>query len=65
MELQGFRVRFFSAIDIQDFYREYHRYFIGENVDIYEMTTFLIEMHNGSSFFFDEVPFIPSNRGKT
>ena len=56
MELQGFRVKFLSAKDIQEYYRKHHQDY--KKVDIYEMTLFFVEMHNGSSFFFDEVPFI-------
>ena len=58
MELQGFRVQFLSAKDIQVFYRKHHPDFEEEEVDIYEMTLFFVEMHKLSSFFFDEVPFI-------
>ena len=58
MELQGFQVKFLSAKDIQDFYRKHHPDFNEEEVDIYEMTLFFVEMQKRSSFFFDEVPFI-------
>ena len=58
MELQGFRVKFMSAKDIQEFYRKHHPNLNEEKVDIYEMTLFFVQMHKRSSFFFDEVPFI-------
>ena len=58
MELQGFKVKFLSAKNIQEFYRKHHPDFNEEEVDIYEMTLFFVEMHKRSSFFFDEVPFI-------
>ena len=61
MELQGFRVKFLSAKDIIDFYRKHHpwmRKIDEQTVDIYVMTQFFIQMHKGSSFFLDEVPFI-------
>ena len=58
MELHGFRVKFLSAKDIQEFYRKHHPNFKEEEVDIYEMTLFFVAMHRRSSFFFDEVFFI-------
>ena len=58
MELQGFQVKFLSAKNIQEFYRKHHPDFNENEVDIYEMTLFFVEMHRRSSFFFDEVPFI-------
>ena len=58
MELQGFRVKFFSAKDIEEFYRKNHRDFNEAEADIYGMTLFFVEMHERSSFFFDEVPLI-------
>ena len=62
MEIQGFRVKFLSAKDIQEFYRKHHPDFNENEVDIYEMTLFFVKMHKRSSFFFDEVPFIKSTR---
>ena len=64
MELQGFRIIFLSAKDIEDFYVRYHPNFIEGTVDIYEMTLFFIEMHEGSSFFLDEVPLISNHPGE-
>ena len=58
MELQGFRVRFLSAKEIRDFYRKHNPGFDENKVDIYNITHFFIQMHQGSSFFLDEVPFI-------
>ena len=58
MELQGFRVKFLSAKDIQEFYRKHHPDFDEGEVDVYEMSLFFVEMHKGSSFFFDEIPVI-------
>ena len=67
MELQGFRVKFLSTNDIKEFYKRHHPNFKEEKIDVYEavhevniydMTYFFISMHQGSSFFLDEVPFI-------
>ena len=67
MELQGFRVKFLSANDIKEFYKKHHPNFNEEKIDryeavhevnIYDMAYFFILMHQGSSFFLDEVPFI-------
>ena len=63
MELQGFRVKFLSVKDIQEFYREHHPDFKDKEVDIYEMTLFFVGMHKRSSFFFDEVPLIADKEG--
>ena len=59
MELQGFRVKFLSTKDLKEFYLKHHPDFDEEKINIYEMTKFFIGMHQGSSFFLDEVPFIP------
>ena len=65
MELQGFRVKFLSSKDIQQFYWKHQLpNFDKEEVNIYEMVLFFIELHKGSSFFFDEVPFITSKGGE-
>ena len=64
MELQGFRVKFLSSKDIKDFYRKHHPGFDENKVNIYDMTLFFIQMHKGSSFFLDEVPFIAGDRSK-
>ena len=64
MELQGFRVKFMSAKDIQKFYRKHHPNLNEVKVDVYEMTLFFVQMHKRSSFFFDEVPFIALHDGR-
>ena len=64
MELQGFRVKFMSAKELKDFYREHHTGFDEKKISIYDMALFFIQKHKGSSFFFDEVPFIADYRGK-
>ena len=38
---------------------------VRNKVDIYRMARFFIEVHKGSSFFFDEVRFIVGTRGGT
>ena len=38
---------------------------VKKKVDIYEMARFFIELHKGSSFFFDEIRFIVGTRGGT
>ena len=38
---------------------------VRNKVDIYRMARFFIEVHTGSSFFFDEVRFIVGTRGGT
>ena len=58
MELQSFSVKFLSLRDIKEFYLNHNSNFDEEKVDIYQMTHFFIQMHKGSSFFLDEVPFI-------
>ena len=63
MELQGFRVKFLSTKDLKEFYLKHHPDYDEENVKIYEMTKFFIRMHQGSSFFLDEVPFIGKSIG--
>ena len=63
MELQGFRVKFLSVKDIQEFYRKHHPDFKEEEVDIYDLTLFFVEMYKRSSFSFDEVPLIADKHG--
>ena len=58
MELQGFRVRFMSAKELKEFYLKHHPGFDEKKVNIYDMALFFIQKRKGSSFFFDEVPFI-------
>ena len=58
MELQGFQVKFLSAKELKEFYRNHHPGFGEKKVNIYQMALFFLEKHKGSSFFFDEVPFI-------
>ena len=62
MELQGLQVKFLSTKGIQEFYRKHHPDFNEDDVDIYQMTLFFVEIHKRSSFFFDEVPFICGGR---
>ena len=63
LELKGFKVKFLSAKDIKEFYKEHHPNYDEVKIDIYEMTRFFIAMHKGSSFFLDEVPFIGNEYG--
>ena len=61
MELQGFRIKFLSSKAIEIFYRKHHPGVAEDEVIVYEMALFFIQMNKGSSFFFDEVPFIEIN----
>ena len=61
MELQGLRIKFLSTKEIKAFYRKHHPDFAEDEVTIYIMALFFIQMNKGSSFFFDEVPFIEIN----
>ena len=58
MELQGFRVKFLSSKELKEFYLKHHPGFDEKKVNIYDIALFLLQKHKGSSFFFDEVPFI-------
>ena len=58
IELQSFSVKFLSLRNIKEFYFNHSPDFDDEKADIYQMTHFFIQMHKGSSFFLDEVPFI-------
>ena len=61
MELQGFRIKFLSTKAIEIFYRKHHPGVAEDEVIIYRMALFFIQMNKGSSYFFDEVPFIEIN----
>ena len=63
IELKGFRVEFVSTDDLKKFYKKYHPEYDENEVNVYEMAYFFIKMHRGSSFFFDEVPFIQPKKG--
>ena len=50
-----------STKEIKAFYRKHHPNFAEDEVTIYKMAHFFVQMNMGSSFFFDEVPFIEIN----